>query len=384
MLDLSGTRDPPNGLDVASRDRSPSSCCTRLLKRILVLCLTAPILVAGDAKPFHEGGVASCGGCHILHESEDGLLVVDASDPLLRGGNSTDVCLGCHAEGNLGVFGLDPLDPPPERGGGNFVFLLEDNLNDAPDGLTNPIAGEAAGHNVVAASFGVGPDTRWSTAPGGTFSSSQLGCTSCHDPHGNASFRMLLGTGPIQGGSFVFTSPAPDAVGLDLQGADPSESPTQHTAYRDGMSEWCGNCHGPDYHRRSTTAFQHPSNQAIGKYANRYAIYAGDDDPAGGDPSTSYLPEVSFEDPAMTTTTTSAPAGFSRVTCLTCHRAHASSAPAAGRWDFDVTRLDQDGLVSGSYPLPNPYPGPNQGTLCAKCHAADDPGPEPLPEPIGP
>ena len=33
--------------------------------------------------------------------------------------------------------------------------------------------------------------------------------------------------------------------------------------------------------------------------------------------------------------------------------------------------LALDGQVSGSYPLPNPYPDAHQGTLCHKCH---DPG----------
>ncbi len=59
--------------------------------------------------------------------------------------------------------------------------------------------------------------------------------------------------------------------------------------------------------------------------------------------------------------------------CLSCHRAHASSAPAAGRWDFNVALLDEDGLVSGSYPIPNPYLDPDQGTLCSKCHEGGAP-----------
>ncbi len=32
------------------------------------------------------------------------------------------------------------------------------------------------------------------------------------------------------------------------------------------------------------------------------------------------------------------------VLCLTCHRAHATSSPDAGRWDFNVTLLFEDGL----------------------------------------
>ena len=54
--------------------------------------------------------------------------------------------------------------------------------------------------------------------------------------------------------------------------------------------------------------------------------------------------------------------------CLSCHRAHATSSPAAGRWDFKVALLADDGRASGSYPIPNPYGGAAQGPLCSKCH----------------
>ena len=35
--------------------------------------------------------------------------------------------------------------------------------------------------------------------------------------------------------------------------------------------------------------------------------------------------------------------------------------------DLTVELLDDDGVVSGSHRIPNPY-GPAQGPLCAKCH----------------
>jgi hypothetical protein len=57
--------------------------------------------------------------------------------------------------------------------------------------------------------------------------------------------------------------------------------------------------------------------------------------------------------------------------CLTCHRAHASSAPDAGRWDFNVTLLHEDGDESGSYEIPDPYSSVNQRSLCNKCHKKD-------------
>ena len=65
------------------------------------------------------------------------------------------------------------------------------------------------------------------------------------------------------------------------------------------------------------------------------------------------------------------PDGGGRVHCLTCHRAHASSAPQAGRWDFAVEFLIDDGVSSGSHALPSPYPALEQDSLCNKCHSGE-------------
>ena len=56
---------------------------------------------------------------------------------------------------------------------------------------------------------------------------------------------------------------------------------------------------------------------------------------------------------------------------MSCHRAHATSAPNAGRWDFNVLGMAADGVNSGSYKIPNPYDG-GQRSLCNKCHSKDE------------
>lgn len=339
-----------------------------------VVALTCLVWTAGSgsARAFHDGGVASCGGCHLMHETSDGQPPQVATD-LLIGESATDTCLLCHSQGMGAVYSGSVLAPGPERGAGNFVFLLEDQINDGPDAATNPIGGEAAGHSIVAPGAGLFPDSRWSTSPGGSFPSAELGCTSCHDPHGNTSFRMLHGSGPVQAGAYTFTAPAPAAEGVALDG--PAESTAQHTAYHRGWTQWCGNCHG-NYHEENGT-WEHPSDvglpQNVVTQYNRYLGDAGTDD---GIRETAYLPQVPFEDPSVTVQSSAGPSAWSRVSCVTCHRAHATSAPAAGRWDFRVTNLRDDGVASGSYPLPNPYPGTQQGSLCQKCHvqkAGNDP-----------
>ena len=336
--------------------------------RLRVLTLAVGILAAGgDAAAFHEKGVANCSGCHLAHGDAGKLVGPSADKGLLIAESPSDVCLVCHARGSGQVLGVDPLVPPPETGPGSFVFLTEDNLNDAPGGALRPILGDAAGHNVVAPGHGLRADSRHALAPGGTFPSSKLGCTSCHDPHGNAGFRMLYGAGPVMGGVATFSRAAPDAEGPDV-GTGP-EGTRHHTAYRGGASDWCGNCHGRYHQAGGGSAFRHPVDRALSAdVARRYNEYQGDANPAAGVEAQAYLPAVPFEDRASTTTSTSGPGPASRLMCLSCHRAHATSAPAAGRWDFKVALLAEDGRASGSYPIPNPYGGSTQGPLCSKCH----------------
>jgi hypothetical protein len=337
----------------------------------IVLALACGILLAwcSPGLGFHDGGAASCSSCHVMHASEDGMVVFEGSDPLLRGATATDVCLMCHG-GQHGVFGNNPLNPPRERGAGNFVFLLEENLNDGADGLTHPIGGEAAGHSIMSMDYGVGADPRWVYGPGGNFPSDQLGCTSCHDPHGNDSFRMLNGVGPVQNGLFEFMYPAPLGEGLDVTDPLATEADDRHTAYQRGFSQWCANCHGFYHEETGTGTFSHASDAVLEPHHNRtYNLYNGTSDPYGNFALTSYLAAVPVESGKALPRSTEGSRSGSRVMCLTCHRAHASSAPAAGRWDFNVERLEEDGLVSGSHPIPSPFPSDqNQGQLCAKCH----------------
>jgi predicted CXXCH cytochrome family protein len=307
-----------------------------------------------------------------MHDSEDGATVRWGlnGEALLRLGSATDVCLSCHADALGQVMGLDPLNPPPERGAGNFTFLLEDNLNDGPDGMTAPIGGNRAGHSVVSTAWGTPVDPDHSNSPGGSYPSSELGCTSCHDPHGNSNYRMLYGAGQATADGFTFTFDAPAADGPSLGSG--GESPLLHVAYQRGWTNWCSNCHGLYHQQGPGVGFVHPVDRDVpSDITNVYNLYNGDPDPTGGQFSTAYLPEVPFQNPTLTSATTSGITTASRLTCVTCHRAHASSSVAAGRWDFRVLHLVDDGAQSGSYPIPNPYPSVEQRSLCNKCHWQD-------------
>ena len=270
------------------------------------------LLIAGGSSlqaraGVHDGGVGACNQCHVMHADESGPI---GDNPLLRGNNPSDLCLGCHATAFGAVLGMDPLAPPPEMGAGNFVFLLEDNLNDGPDGMTNPISGDAAGHNINAPGYGLSSDPTYVTSPGGTYSSALMSCTSCHDPHGNGNYRFLRGPATQAGSGGTFSYPAPVAVGLDIVAGAP-ESNSNHVAYRSGMSLWCANCH-QDYitSRHKVIKFRHSTDTGLKPgHINQYNAYNGTLDPSGGSQATAYLTAVPFEDTANTTGSMAGPSG---------------------------------------------------------------------------
>lgn len=340
---------------------------------LIAMSVAVSLLFCGVAYGFHDAGVAYCGGCHTMHNSQNG-VPVDTLHPngnayLLKYATPSDLCLSCHATSRGAVFGTDPLLPPAEKGGGNFVFLLEDNINDGHNGHLSPIPGNFAGHNINAPSRGVGPDGTLLNSPGGNFPSSRMECSSCHDPHGNTNFRLLYGIGAIQDGIYTFSNGAPEA---EARSYNSTETNASHTAYHSGMSAWCGNCHG-NFHNEAGGRLEHPSGSNLGgTIANIYNTYNGTADLTGGSQATAYLAAVPFEDPANTTSSTTGPSASSQVFCLTCHRPHASSAPNAGRWDFGVTLLEEDGVESGSYAIPDPYASVHQRSLCNKCHVKDE------------
>ena len=350
----------------------------------LILIAMGLCLIAAPAVAFHDAGVAHCNGCHTMHNSQDGMPVdgdnLDGNAFLLKDGSPSDLCLNCHADGYGGVYS-DPTGTFfKEQGGGNFWYLDEFNLNDGHAGASHAISGDAAGHNLVAPGRGLSADAAFVTSPGGLFPANQMGCSSCHDPHGTEAFRLLYGAGQsVQAGLAVFGADAPDAVGLGLFGGP--ENNANHTAYNDGMSDWCGNCHG-DFHAayQPGVKWVHPSGTVVSNavITGNYNAYAGTTDlvtngSTGGTGShaSAYLAAVPFEDPTQFTGSTAGMnSGSSKIMCLTCHRAHATSAPDAGRWDFNVTLLDDDGFESGSDPIPNPFDA-NQRSLCNKCHIKD-------------
>lgn len=362
-----------------------------LLKIPLVFVLAAVLSVAGPSPgwSFHDNGVAPCNACHTMHYIEEGVpLSGTPNEDLLREATSSDLCLWCHgptlSDGSVMSADMqNPLKKGKGAGGGDFVFLLEDNLNDGPNGFASPIPGERAGHNVIAPSQGLSPDTANATAPGGGYPSDKLTCTSCHNPHGGPQFRFLYGsdvekgaTSLSMGYSFTFTTSTPEA--LEMSPAA-TESNSEHNAYRGGVSDWCETCHGRRVHDDGHGGgFEHPGEHSLeGEQRNNYNHYNGTLDANNQTLSNPYLAlvPVQWNSSSNAVSYTGPIDGNARVMCLSCHRAHASSGPFSGRWDFNIETWADEGSF-GSYPIENPYAstsGDQQRRLCEKCHGLNEP-----------
>jgi hypothetical protein len=390
------------------------------MKKLLLYVPILVLFIVGPSFAFHAGGVAHCDGCHTMHNSMDGTTdngsVGQApGDFLLKSTDPSSVCLNCHynaAGGSYHVFSSDGSNFKPA---GDFYWLTRTYTWTA-HGSAQISKGSNHGHSIVASDFGLPlSDPVLTTSPGGNYPSIQMKCTACHDPHGKkannnlpisgsgsygdtpiagttlGNYRLLGDIGYHPGGtSITFTNPPPIARAPKTY--DP-ETDINHVDYGQGMSEWCGNCHGLFVAPGGAGQHKHPASNTSGLSAGgiyqNYNMYVASGDVTGNQ-STAYLELVPFErqksDPTLLDpTTTVGPDSNSNVMCLTCHRAHASAFPNSGRWDFETEYPATDshphsgdgGL--GTNDVYNSYYGRDlqtefgqyQRSLCNKCHVKD-------------
>lgn len=365
-------------------------------------------LAAGSAMAFHNGGVAHCDGCHSMHNSPENPVTGVPNGTLLKGSDASSTCLNCHD--GAARYHINSADGSNTNEGGDFYWVANP-YTVIVRGNPYTFGGDNAGHNVVAFDFGMTADANPdnATAPGGTYSASLLGCTSCHDAHGqvldgtkggqlpisvSGSYGETVPTGTIAGNyrilgdsmyeagdhsgdGFTFTNDAPVALANSYDGAT--------TRYGSGMSEWCANCHS-DYINSPT---KHPVPEPLNGLSANYNSYVATGDFTGTQ-ATSYDELVPFETGAtdnasLDLTSTAGPVPGAQVMCLTCHRAHASANNNAGRWDFEVEFVaESHALQSADVPataavyyangasvdVATRY-GEYQRSLCNKCHVQD-------------
>jgi len=248
----------------------------------------------------------------------------------------------------------------------------------------------------VASEFGLLEDSN-PQSPGGNYSSGSLGCSSCHDPHGQvASGLPIEGSGSYgavasSSGTAVgnyrllgmqgyknLTSGPPTAVTYSMFGPN-AERDNRHTDYGSGMSEFCANCHF-EMLTAATGEHTHPAGASAG-FAGldvTYNAYVATGDMSGtqADSYDHFVPFERGQGAALSSTTTAGPDSGSNVMCLTCHRAHASAFEYALRWQPDEPLLAESDYVTAN---PNAYYGEDiatrygewQRSLCNKCHGWD-------------
>ena len=437
------------------------------LQMCLIIVTTFLLYGLGIAKEiFHAGGGANCGGCHTIHDSSDSTMTSIGESQsggniyLLNGVDQSSTCLNCHqsegdktpsdfhistADGDM-TAGLPPVQLTP---GGDFGWLKKSySWILESDSSTEDSPGERHGHNIIAGDFGYVQDSTHTVAPGGSYPSANLHCSSCHDPHGkyrrNNDGTITVSGKPIKGSGSYSNSAAPDdnftvgvyrmlgGIGFTpkslstnafVNGPPASVAPdiynraettTQtRVAYGRDMSEWCINCHTNYADAGSSSSHLHPAGNSaklgtiISENYNSY-IKTGD---FTGTSVSAYLSLIPFEEGVDDHTVTTysqlrahaknddsflqGPPNNANVSCISCHRAHASGWDGAGRYDFKSSFITVAN-VAGAAAYPDPAINPDaamgrtavetqkayydrpaasfsiyQRSLCNKCHAKD-------------
>jgi hypothetical protein len=359
------------------------------------------LAMGGNALAFHGGGVAHCDGCHSMHNSADNPRAGSAmSNDLMKGSDASSTCLNCH-NGNGGYHIASTVGSNVSQGG-DFFWVSTDGTYTYYSRGERTSLGDNHGHNIVAADFGFAADATNTTAPGGSMAANTLGCTSCHDPHGQVNGGTSAGTAAISvSGSYGAADPTDGSihgnfrllgdagykqinVAAPVATADGSNG--KFVNYGTGMSGWCLSCHGAF----NDNANMHPTNVAVPAVYNSYKK-TGD---FTGTVDTAFDSLVPFErgvdDGSLLAynSTMGVEDGNDVVMCLSCHRAHASAFDNALRWDGYSSEYiaesailqDYDGkMTAGAVPyyaggvavdVVATY-GEYQRSLCNKCHAKD-------------
>ncbi len=304
--------------------------------RYIPFTILLGILSVQIALPFHEKE-QSCEKCHLMHyNKDDGDPQTDVGPfaHLLTKERSTELCLQCHngkAE-TPDVIG-DDINNLAERAAGFFSAMNTENIN---------------GHNLQADK--IGPSALCSTChSGGNSITAKVGCTDCHDPHGNESYRNLRLASEPDNGTVIKAFVNPSVTGLQVY----EQRNIAYVAPVTKASNWrevtniCFGCHhvasNEGYTRNSDgTPIRHPvtdSERGIWEAINKYK--PPQTDPAhwkngvGIGFTVDRVPFIvsdatNYSD--AKTIATQSSSVTNEVFCLTCHKAHGSNYSFSLRW----------------------------------------------------
>ncbi len=153
---------------------------------VLLIVITSAVSANGGPHGGFDASTDGCAGCHRAHTATGANLLVNTS--------TNGLCLTCHGAGSTGALTNVSHGVLEVTAGSNVGTTLV-------GGGFNFVSGAAAtsSHaNVTNLSWGFGTAVRGTTADMGD----TLDCGSCHDPHGNEAYRLLVS---YDGGSSFVT-----------------------------------------------------------------------------------------------------------------------------------------------------------------------------------
>lgn len=312
---------------------------------VLAALLAQPQTAQANGGPHgnYTATTDKCAGCHRAHTGQQANLLI--------GTTKSALCLTCHGtnSGGANTNVLDGRFTPtgaPLNGGGFNTFQGNpttskhnyDGSLGAAWGADTPWSSNSGclGCHSQASGLYWGGIPEWQPGPG--TSSGQmagagnvqmaLGCTSCHDPHGGRSYRLLQNR--LHPDTIEFQDPTLPGYVQVVSNESGGLSPDQpgyvadYTTprYRDGITSWCSGCHY--LYQQSESSEGQRFDAADGNGAKlRYRHRTSDAIPASAQLTTS-LP---LQQPSGYAAT---PQADDKLACITCHYAHGTSATMSG------------------------------------------------------
>jgi hypothetical protein len=376
------------------------------------------------------------------------LKATDASGACLNCHQAADTAPSSYHVSTNGINPYDSTNPVEMTPGGDFAWLKK-TMTYVASGVTGTNFGERHGHNVVAADYGYSVDPVLTIAPGGSYPAANLACSSCHDPHGRyrrfsdnsygttglptfgsgsyndspnpvagvsavGAYRLLAGNTYQPAsltGSYAFTADPMDAVVSSTYNRSELVDQTG-IFYGHNVSEWCANCHTGMHQTAYVSGqpgFRHPASNASKLTPTIVAIYnayvsSGILTNTNTARAFSTLAPFATDTQDRTVMKPQAVTGTGgnsnhlqattadNVTCLSCHRAHATAFESLLRFqyynEFMTVADSANGAIydtvngagtgynvlqqqNAYYGRPATAFGPNARVYCNKCHGMD-------------
>jgi hypothetical protein len=376
----------------------------------------------------------------------------DQSGACLNCHNAADTTASGYHISTNGITPYDSTSPVEMTPGGDFAWLKK-TMTFLVRGATTTNDGARHGHNIIAQDFGYVADDALAAAPGGDYPANKLACSSCHDPHGRyrrfadnsynttglpifnsgsynnsaspiagvaavGAYRILGGAGylpkSLQNAGYTVgfaTNPMDVVVASTYNRTEATDG--TGIAYGSNVAEWCANCHTGMLQGSYTSGMaglRHPAGNGAKLTADivtNYNAYVSSGimtNVTANKAFSSLAPfatdtkDRSVMKPQAVTGTGGASNHLAattadNVTCLSCHRAHATAFESAIRWNYSgnefITAADASNAaiydsVNGKgtgysqaqqtnayYGRPATFFGPNARSYCNKCHAKD-------------